>query len=80
MSRCCVQNVTNKDKHPGTYEDSKRSERREKFDGWGLGHLKRLVKDDTHLNATKIVSNLNASFAKTCNNTSDSYLFERTGL
>ena len=60
----CVENAINKCKHLGTYEDSKRSERPKKVDAQDLRHLERLVKGDAHLNATKIVSDLNATLPK----------------
>ena len=54
----------NKYKHLGTYEDSKYSWHLKKFDGPGFWYLKRLVKGDARLNATKIASELNASLPK----------------
>ena len=48
--------------------------------GGDFRHIKRLVNGDSHLSTMEIVSDLNASFPKTCNNTNSSYLFEGTGL
>ena len=64
ISRCCVQNAINKYKRPGTYDDSKHSGRLKKLNAWGFWHLKRLVRGDAHLSATKIASDLNASLPK----------------
>ena len=79
ISRCCVQNAINKYKHLGIYDDSKRSGRPKKLDGRDFRHLKRLVKGDARLSATKIAS-ISMPVCQTCNNTNSSYLFERTGL
>ena len=40
ISRCCVQNAINKDKHLGTHGDSKRLESPKKLDGQSFRHLK----------------------------------------
>ena len=56
--------MINKDKHLDTNEDSKRLERSKKLDERGFRHLKRLVKSDACLSATKIASDLNASLPK----------------
>ena len=79
ISRCCVQNTINKSKRLGTYDDSKRSGRPKKLDAWGFRHLKRLVKGDARLSATKIASDLNASLPKpTTTRTICTYLKELT--
>ena len=64
VSRCCVQNAIKKYKNFGRYDDLKRSGRPKKVVGRNLRHLKRLVKGDTRLSATKIASDLNASLPK----------------
>ena len=61
---CCVKNAINKYKHLGIYEGLKRSERPKKVYAQNLRCLKRLVKGDAHLNATKTASDLNASLPK----------------
>ena len=64
ISRCCVQNAINTYKRPGTYDDSKRLGRPRKLNTRGFRQLKRLVKGDACLSATKIASDLNASLLK----------------
>ena len=67
ISRCCVQNAINKYKHLGTYDDSRRSgcpKCPKNLDARGFGRLKRFVKGDARLSATKIASDLNASLPK----------------
>ena len=64
ISRCCVQNATHKYKRLGTYDDSKRSRRPKELDVQGFRHLKRLVKGDARLSATKIASCVSASLPK----------------
>ncbi|CAM4796680.1 unnamed protein product [Rotaria magnacalcarata] len=64
ISRFCVQKAINKYKCLGTYDDLKRSGRLKKLDGRGFRHLKRLVKGEARLSATKIASDLNASLQK----------------
>ena len=59
--RCCVQNLLNKYKRLGKYDDSKRAGRPKRLDAHGFWHLKQLVKDDARLSTTKIASDLNAS-------------------
>ena len=64
ISRCCVQNAMKKYKRLGTYDDSKRSGRPKKLGRRSFRHLRRLVKGDAGLNATKIASDLNANLSK----------------
>ena len=64
ISRCYVQNTISKYKHPGTYDDLKRSEHPKKNDALGFRHLKRLIKGNARLSATKIASDLNANLQK----------------
>ena len=64
ISRCCVEKTIAKYKHPGIYKDFKCLERPKQLDGRDFQHLKRLIRDDECLSATKIVSDLNASFQK----------------
>ena len=64
-SRYCAQNTINKYKHLlSIYEDLKCSEGPKQLDGRDFWHLKRLIKGDAGLSATKIVSNLNACISK----------------
>ena len=53
ISRCCVQNVINKYKRLGIYDNSKRSGRPKELDALSFRHLKRLIKGDACLSATK---------------------------
>ena len=64
ISCCCVQNLTNKYKRQGTYNDSKGSGRPKTLDVREFWHLNQLVKGDARLSATKIVSDLNVSLPK----------------
>ena len=64
ISRCCVQKTITKYKHPSIYEDSKSSGHPKQLAGRDFQHLKRLIKGDKRLSATKIVSDLDASFQK----------------
>ena len=60
VSRCFVQNAIKKFKLHHHYNDAKRSGRPKKITGRNVRCLKRLVKGDSRLSATKIMSDLNS--------------------
>ena len=64
ITRCCVQNSIDKYKRQDTYDHLKRLGRSKKPGALDFRHLKRLVKDDVRLSATKVTSDLNASLPK----------------
>ncbi|CAF1597481.1 unnamed protein product [Adineta ricciae] len=62
-SRCCVQNAIRKFKNHGHYNDMKRSGRPKKISGSDICYLKRLVRGDVRLSASKVTSELNISLS-----------------
>ena len=64
ISRHCVQNTVKKHKETRQYNDFPRTGRPKRVPNRGVRYLKRLVKDDGRLSATKITSDLNASLPK----------------
>jgi transposase len=64
ISRCCVQNAIKKYKKLRRYDDLKHTGRPKKISDREVRHLKKLVKGDSRLSATKIASDLNSSLPK----------------
>ncbi|CAF2153798.1 unnamed protein product [Rotaria magnacalcarata] len=56
--------LNQKYKQLGRFDDLKHTERPKKLSGREIRHLKRLVKGDSHLSASKIASDLNTSLPK----------------
>jgi transposase len=64
ISRCCVQNAVKKYEETGSFDDKSRSGRPRKVNSRDIRHLKRLVKGETRLSASKIATDLNSSLPK----------------
>jgi transposase len=64
ISRCRVQNAIRKFKETGPYDENKRSRRIRKINGRDIRHLKRSVKLENRLSASKITADLNNSLPK----------------
>ena len=64
VSRCCVQNAIKRFEDTGSYGDKMRFGRPHKINERDIRHLKRLVKGEARLSASKITSDLNDSLPK----------------
>ena len=61
LSRCCVQNVIKKYEQLGRFDDLKHTRRPKKLSAPDIRHLKRSVKGNSSLSASKVATDLNAS-------------------
>ena len=64
VCRCCVQNAIKKYKKLRRFDSLQHTGRPKKLSGREIRHLKRLVKGDFRIRASKIASDLNTSLPK----------------